>query len=27
VRVLATLEIDVEADYRPYLDQFPLPPD
>ena len=25
VRVLATLEIDVEPDYQPYLDQFPLP--
>jgi alkylhydroperoxidase family enzyme len=24
VRVLATLEIDVEPDYQPYLDQFPL---
>ena len=26
VRVLATLQIDVEDDYMPYLDQFPLPP-
>ncbi len=25
VRMLATLEIDVEADYLPYLEQFPLP--
>jgi alkylhydroperoxidase family enzyme len=25
VRLLATLEIDVEADYQPYLDAFPLP--
>jgi alkylhydroperoxidase family enzyme len=25
VRVLATLQIDVEPDYQPYLDQFPLP--
>jgi alkylhydroperoxidase family enzyme len=25
VRVLATLQIDVEDDYRPYLDEFPLP--
>ncbi len=24
VRVLATLEIDVEPEYQPYLDQFPL---
>jgi alkylhydroperoxidase family enzyme len=27
VRILATLEIDVEHDYRKYLDEFPLPPD
>jgi len=27
VRVLATLEIDVEADYLQYLEQFPLPKD
>lgn len=27
VRVLATLDIDVEDDYRPYLDAFPLPED
>ena len=26
VRVLATLEIDVEPEYQPYLDEFPLPP-
>lgn len=25
VRVLATLEIDVEPEYQPYLDAFPLP--
>jgi hypothetical protein len=25
VRVLATLEIDVEPDYRPYLERWPLP--
>ena len=25
VRLLATLDIDVEADYQPYLDAFPLP--
>jgi alkylhydroperoxidase family enzyme len=25
VRVLATLQINVEPDYQPYLDQFPLP--
>jgi alkylhydroperoxidase family enzyme len=25
VRVLATLQIDVEPDYMPYLEQFPLP--
>jgi alkylhydroperoxidase family enzyme len=25
VRVLATLQIDVEPDYQPYLDKFPLP--
>jgi alkylhydroperoxidase family enzyme len=25
VRVLATLQIDVEPEYRPYLEQFPLP--
>ena len=25
VRVLATLEIDVEDGYRKYLDEFPLP--
>ena len=25
VRVLASLEIDVEPDYQPYLDEFPLP--
>lgn len=25
VRVLASLEIDVEPEYRPYLDRFPLP--
>jgi alkylhydroperoxidase family enzyme len=27
VRVLASLQIDVEDDYRQYLDEFPLPPD
>ena len=26
VRVLATLDIDVEDEYQPYLEQFPLPP-
>jgi alkylhydroperoxidase family enzyme len=26
VRVLASLEIDVEPEYQPYLDEFPLPP-
>jgi len=26
VRVLASLEVDVEPEYRRYLDQFPLPP-
>ena len=26
VRVLASPEIDVEPDYQPYLDEFPLPP-
>jgi alkylhydroperoxidase family enzyme len=26
VRVLASLEIDVEPDYQPYLEEFPLPP-
>ena len=25
VRVLATLQIDVEPDYQPYLDRYPLP--
>ncbi len=25
VRVLATLQIDVEPDYMPYLQKFPLP--
>jgi alkylhydroperoxidase family enzyme len=25
VRVLASLEVDVEPEYQPYLDQFPLP--
>jgi alkylhydroperoxidase family enzyme len=25
VRVLATLQIDVEDDYLPYLNEFPLP--
>src|SRR6185437_15397032 len=25
VRLLATMQIDVEADYLPYLDEFPLP--
>jgi hypothetical protein len=25
VRILATLEIDVEDSYRKYLDEFPLP--
>jgi alkylhydroperoxidase family enzyme len=25
VRVLATLQVDVEPDYQPYLDQYPLP--
>ena len=25
VRVLATLQIDVEPDYMPYLERFPLP--
>jgi alkylhydroperoxidase family enzyme len=27
VRVLASLQIDVEADYMPYLERFPFPPD
>jgi alkylhydroperoxidase family enzyme len=27
VRVLASLEIDVEPEYQPYLDKFPLPKD
>jgi alkylhydroperoxidase family enzyme len=27
VRLLATLELDVEAEYLPYLDEFPLPAD
>ena len=27
VRLLATLKIDVEDDYLPYLEQFPLPTD
>ncbi len=27
VRLLASLEIDVEADYAPYLEEFPLPAD
>jgi alkylhydroperoxidase family enzyme len=26
VRLLATLQIDVEPEYRPYLDKYPLPP-
>lgn len=26
VRTLATLQIDVEPDYQPYLDAYPLPP-
>jgi alkylhydroperoxidase family enzyme len=26
VRILATIQIDVEDEYRPYLDEFPLPP-
>ncbi len=26
VRVLATLEIDVEPNYQQYLDRYPLPP-
>jgi alkylhydroperoxidase family enzyme len=26
VRILATLQIDVEDEYLPYLEQFPLPP-
>lgn len=26
VRTLATLQIDVEADYQPYLEAYPLPP-
>jgi hypothetical protein len=25
VRVLASLEIDVEPEYQPYLDRWPLP--
>jgi alkylhydroperoxidase family enzyme len=25
VRILAALQVDVEAEYRPYLDEFPLP--
>jgi alkylhydroperoxidase family enzyme len=25
VRVLASLEVDVEPEYQPYLDKFPLP--
>jgi alkylhydroperoxidase family enzyme len=25
VRILATLQVDVEPDYQPYLDKFPLP--
>jgi hypothetical protein len=27
VRVLATIQIDVEDEYLPYLKQFPLPQD
>ena len=27
VRVLATMQIDVEDEYRQYLDEFPLPKD
>jgi hypothetical protein len=27
VRLLATLELDVEEEYLPYLDEFPLPAD
>jgi alkylhydroperoxidase family enzyme len=27
VRILATMQIDVEDEYRPYLDEFPLPVD
>ena len=27
VRVLATMQVDVEAEYQPYLDRFPLPQD
>jgi alkylhydroperoxidase family enzyme len=27
VRILATLKIDVEDDYKKYLDEFPLPKD
>ena len=26
VRLLGSLEIDVEPEYQPYLDEFPLPP-
>ncbi len=26
VRLLASLAIDVEPEYQPYLDEFPLPP-
>jgi alkylhydroperoxidase family enzyme len=25
VRILAALQVDVEEEYRPYLDEFPLP--
>src|SRR5262249_50839774 len=25
IRILGTIQIDVEPDYQPYLDQFPLP--
>jgi hypothetical protein len=26
VRLLGSLQIDVEPEYQPYLDEFPLPP-
>ena len=26
VRILATLQVDIEPDYRPYLERWPMPP-
>jgi alkylhydroperoxidase family enzyme len=26
VRILAAMQVEVEDEYRPYLDEFPLPP-